>query len=87
LKVAARSACKSFLKDLKVVGKLRRDRPSNLLKDSAEKLCLEGWQEASQVCTQVDEFCGGILSHFADFIRRNGRSEFSEENFAISMNH
>jgi hypothetical protein len=44
LKVAARSACKSFfLKDFKVVEKLRKDRPLNLLKDSAGKLCLEGW--------------------------------------------
>jgi hypothetical protein len=36
---------------LKVVGKLRRVRPSNLLKESAEKLCLEGWQEVLQVFT------------------------------------
>jgi hypothetical protein len=48
---------------LKVVGKLRRDRPSNLLKDNVGKLFLEGWQEASQVCTQVDEFHGGTLDH------------------------
>jgi hypothetical protein len=33
---------------------------------------------------QVDEFCGGVLSHFADFIRRNGRTKFSEGNSRYS---
>jgi hypothetical protein len=46
--------------------------PLNLLKDNVENLCLEGWQEASQVCMQVDKFCGTTLSHFVDFIRKNG---------------
>ena len=48
--------------------------PLNLLKDNVEKLCLEGWKEASQVCTRVDKFCGRTLSHFMDCIRKNGRS-------------
>jgi hypothetical protein len=34
--------------------KLRKDRPSHSLKDNTEELCLEGWQEASQVCTQEE---------------------------------
>jgi hypothetical protein len=73
------------LKDFKVVGKISgRIGPSNLLKDSIEKLCLEGWQEASQVCTQVDKFYGGTLSHFVDCIRKNERLIYSREN---STNH
>jgi hypothetical protein len=35
--------------------KLRRDRPLNLLKDSAGKLCLEGLRGVVS-CVQVDEF-------------------------------
>jgi hypothetical protein len=54
--------------------------PLNLLKDSIENLCLEGWQEASQFFTQVDKFCGRTLSHFVDSIRKNGRSISSREN-------
>jgi len=38
LKIVARSACKSFRKDLKVVRNFRKDRPSNLWKDSVGKL-------------------------------------------------
>ena len=54
--------------------------PSNLLKDSVEKLCLEGWQEALQVCTLVDKFYGRTLSHFVDCIRKNGRLISSRKN-------
>jgi hypothetical protein len=54
--------------------------PSNLLKDIVENLFLEGWQEASQVCTQVDKFCGRTLSHFMDCIRKNRWSISSREN-------
>jgi hypothetical protein len=54
--------------------------PSNLLKESIEKLCLEGWQEALQVFMQVDKFCGRTLSHFVDCIRKNGWSISSREN-------
>jgi hypothetical protein len=59
--------------------------PSNLLKDSVEKLCLEGWKEASKVFTQVDKFCGRTLSHFMDCIRKNGRSISSRENQRITV--
>jgi hypothetical protein len=45
--------------------------PSNLSKDNVETLCLEGWKEASQVCTQVDKFYGRTLSHLVDCIRKN----------------
>jgi hypothetical protein len=47
----------------RIIRKLRKNRALDLLKDSVEKLCLEGWQEASQVCMQVDEFHGGMLGH------------------------
>jgi hypothetical protein len=53
---------------------------SNLLKDNIEKLCLEVWQEESQVYTQVDKLCGRTLSHFVDCIRKNRRSIYSREN-------
>jgi hypothetical protein len=68
-------AQESFL-ILRVIRKFQKIRPSELLRDNAGNLCLEGLQEASQVCTQVDEFHGGTLSHLADFIRRNGWSKF-----------
>jgi hypothetical protein len=74
----------SFLR-LGVIRKFQKVRPSELLKDNARKLCLEGLQEASQVCMQVDEFRRGTLSHFTDFIRRNGRLEFSEEDLRHPM--
>jgi hypothetical protein len=38
----------------------------SLLKNSADKLCLEGLQEVSQVYAQVNKFRGGTLSHFVD---------------------
>jgi hypothetical protein len=59
--------------------------PSDLLKDSVENLCLEVWQEVSQVFTQVDKFCGRILSHFMDCIRKNGWLISSRENKRITV--
>jgi hypothetical protein len=56
-----------------------RIRPPNLLKDSAEKLCPKGWQEASQVCTQVDEVRGGTLGHLQESPKTDRWLEFSEE--------
>jgi hypothetical protein len=54
--------CKEFSwrtwKSWKISGRIRA---SNLSKDNVEELCLEGWQEALQGCTQVDEFCGRTL--------------------------
>jgi hypothetical protein len=64
-------AQESFL-ILRVIRKFWKVRPSEMLRENAGKLCLEGLQEASQFCTQVDEFHGGTLSHFVDFIKRNG---------------
>jgi hypothetical protein len=45
------------------------------------------FKKRSQVCMQVDEFHGGTLSHFTDFIRRNGRSVFSEEDSRHPVSH
>jgi hypothetical protein len=59
--------------------------PLNLLKDSVENLCLEGWKEASQVFMQVDKFFGRTLSHFVDCIRKNGWSISSKENQRITV--
>ena len=60
--------------------KLRKDRPLSLWKNSEDKLCLEDWKEASQVCKQVEKFCARTLSHFVDCIRKNRRSISSREN-------
>jgi hypothetical protein len=54
--------------------------PLNFVKEIVEKLCLEGWQEASQVFMQVYKFCGRTLSHFVDCIRKNEWSISSREN-------
>jgi hypothetical protein len=56
-----------------------RIKSSNLLKDSADKLCLEELSKHRKFTLQVDKFREGTLSRFTDFIRRNGRSVFSEE--------
>jgi hypothetical protein len=63
LKVCRKECAQESFPRPRITRKLRKNRALDLLKDSAEKLCLEGWQEASQVCTQVDEFSGGTLGH------------------------
>jgi hypothetical protein len=72
-----------FSEGLEVVGKLRKDRPSNLLKDSAGKLCLEvGKKRRKFACrwtSSVEEHL--VISQISS--RKNGRSVFSEENSRI----
>jgi hypothetical protein len=67
LKLAARSACKSLFQGSKLQGSSGRIRPSNLLKDNAEKLFLEELSRHHKFTLQVDEFYGRTLSHLADF--------------------
>jgi hypothetical protein len=38
-------------------------------------------------CVQVDEFHGGTLSYFVDFIKRNGWLKFSEGNSRNLVSH
>jgi hypothetical protein len=55
---------RSFLKDLRVVNKLRRYRTLNTHEGSTRSWCLECLQEASQVSEQADKFCGRTRRHF-----------------------
>jgi hypothetical protein len=63
--------------------KLRRNRPLNPLKDKHREVAIGSPREASQVCEQVSESCGGNTSSFHGFTkgRANGQNpwrRFSE---------
>jgi hypothetical protein len=47
-------------------------------------LCLEVFKQVSQVCMQVDEFHGGTLSHFAEFIKEERTVGILRGEFATS---
>jgi hypothetical protein len=71
--------------------KLRKVRPSKIIEGSKQgSLCLEVFKKASQVCTQVDEFHGGTLSHFAEFIKEERtvgilRGEFAKSREPLDL--
>jgi hypothetical protein len=80
LKVATRSARKSLFQGSELQGRSGRIRPLNLLKDNAEKLCLEELSRSRKFTLQVDEFCGRTLSHFADSSKEERTdTKFSKE--------
>jgi hypothetical protein len=70
-----------FVEGFRVVRSSGRIKPSNLLKDSVEKLCLEELRKHRKFTRRwTSSTIKEHLSHFAGFIRRNGQSEFSKEN-------
>jgi hypothetical protein len=54
------------LEDLKVVRKLRRNRPLNSLKGECREAAVESRGEASQIGEAVNESRGEALIHFAE---------------------
>jgi hypothetical protein len=55
--VATRSACKKFSKGLEKLEKLRRSRPSNLLKDKCREASIESLQEHRRLASGRTSLC------------------------------
>jgi hypothetical protein len=43
------------------------------LEEKHRELCVEVLEQALQVCTQEDEFCGGTHTHFVDSSKEEDR--------------
>jgi hypothetical protein len=75
-----------FVEGFRVVRISGRIKPSNLLKDNVEKLCLEELSRHRKFTRRwTSSAIKEHLSHFPGFIRRNGWSKFSEENSKFSV--